>query len=249
MVIFDCNGVLVDSEPVASTVLAQAFTRAGFPLTAEIVARRFHGRRPADIFAVIEAGMGRKLPPNFATTVTLETLRRFRGELRAIPHVAHALTWLRGPKAVASSSPLDRIRWSLEATGLLRFFERRVFSASEVPNGKPAPDLFQFAAERMKVDPANCIVVGFGGGHFGGWRGRHDADRFRRRQPVAGSTCQGTRRRRRHHRHRRHADPKEHHHRPARLVDLCPPAAGQPVVAGGLGFGLALAFGFGLGVS
>jgi HAD superfamily hydrolase (TIGR01509 family) len=159
MVIFDCNGVLVDSEPIASAVLAEAFTRAGFPVSADLVARRYHGRRPADVFASIEAAMGRKLPSNFAASVTLETLRRFRANLRALPHVVHALTWVRGPKAVASSSPLDRIRAGLEVAGLLRFFEARVFSASDVPNGKPAADLFRFAAARMQVDPASCIVI------------------------------------------------------------------------------------------
>jgi HAD superfamily hydrolase (TIGR01509 family) len=159
MVIFDCNGVLVDSEPIVSAVLAESLTRAGFPANADGLARRYHGRRPADVFTSVEAATGKKLPPNFATGVAVETLRRFRTELRALPHVAHALTWVRGPKAVASSSPHDRLRAGLEAAGLLRFFEQRLFSASDVPNGKPAPDLFRFAAGRMQVDPASCIVI------------------------------------------------------------------------------------------
>jgi HAD superfamily hydrolase (TIGR01509 family) len=159
MVIFDCNGVLVDSEPIASAVLAQAFTRAGFPLSADFVARRFHGRRLADIFDAVATATGKKLPPAFGTAVTVETLRRFRTELRALPHVAHALTWIRGPKAVASSSPFDRMRVSLDVAGLLQFFGSRLFSASDVVRGKPAPDLFQFAAARMQVNPADCIVV------------------------------------------------------------------------------------------
>lgn len=159
MVIFDCNGVLVDGEPIASAVLAQALTRVGFPLSAETVARRFHGRRPADIFAAVEAAMGQKLPPGFASAVSGEILRRFRTELRTLPHAAHALTWIRGPKAVASSSPIDRVRTSLDAVGLLRFFGPRLFSASNVAKGKPAPDLFQLAAETMRVRPADCIVV------------------------------------------------------------------------------------------
>src|SRR5580693_8833403 len=159
MVIFDCNGVLIDSEPIASTVLAEALTRAGIRASADSVARRYHGRRPADVIADIESTTGRKLPANFAAGVTAETLRRFRTELRPLPHVTHALSWVRGPKAVASSSPLDRIRLGLDVAGLLRYFEPRVFSASDVPNGKPAPDLFRYAAARMQADPAACIVI------------------------------------------------------------------------------------------
>lgn len=159
MVIFDCNGVLIDSEPIASAVLADALTRAGIRASAETVARRYHGRRPADVLSEIQTTTGRKLPENFASGVTVETLRRFRAELRPLPHVAHALSWVRGPKAVASSSPYDRIRLGLEVAGLLRYFESRLFSASDVPNGKPALDLFRHAAARMKVDPAACIVI------------------------------------------------------------------------------------------
>jgi len=159
MVIFDCNGVLVDSEPIVSAVLAESLTRAGFPANSDGLARRYHGRRPADVFASVEAATGKKLPPNFATGVAVKTLRRFRTELRALPHVAHALTWVRGPKAVASSSPHDRLRAGLEAAGLLRFFEQRLFSASDVPNGKPAPDLFLFVAQRLGAAAKDCTVV------------------------------------------------------------------------------------------
>ena len=126
-------------------------------LTADAVARRFHGRRPADIFAAVERITKRRLPLDFAANVAAETLRRLGAELRAVPHAAHALTC--GPKAVASSSSSDRIRSSLDITDLLRFFEPRLFSASMVANGKPAPDLFLLAAARMGVAPADCIVV------------------------------------------------------------------------------------------
>ena len=159
MVIFDCNGVLVDSEPIAIAVLAAAFQRVGVPLPADVVAREFPGRRPADVFAAIERATGKKLPPDFQSMVAAETLRRLRAELRPVPHVAHALSWVRGPKAVASASSLDRIRLSLDVTGLLRFFEPRLFSASDVRAGKPAPDLFLHAAARSRVEPAKCIVV------------------------------------------------------------------------------------------
>jgi HAD superfamily hydrolase (TIGR01509 family) len=159
VVIFDCNGVLVDSEPIAAAVVAQEFDRAGFPLTQEIVLRYFTGRRAADMFAAVESVTGRKLPPDFADHVAASTLRRLRAELRATAHAAYALTWLSGPKCVASSSAIDRVRISLEITGLLRFFDQDLFSASDVPNGKPAPDLFLHVAAQMGHAPQDCIVV------------------------------------------------------------------------------------------
>jgi HAD superfamily hydrolase (TIGR01509 family) len=159
MVIFDCNGVLVDSEPLATAIVSDAFLRAGFNLTPDVVACYFTGRRPADMFAEVEIAAGRKLPANFAATVTGATLARFRAELRATRHMTQALSWLRGPKCVASSSTIDRIRASLECTDLLRFFDPHLFSASEVPHGKPAPDLLLHAAAKMNVQPRHCIVV------------------------------------------------------------------------------------------
>jgi HAD superfamily hydrolase (TIGR01509 family) len=157
--IFDCNGVLVDSETIVAQTAAGELTRAGFAVSPEIIARFFAGRRPIDMLADIEAATQRMLPPNFAATLAAATMRRLKAELRATAHVEHALTWLRGPKCVASSSPLDRVRTSLDSTGLLRFFDPYLFSASDVPNGKPAPDLFLHVADRMRVDPGECIVV------------------------------------------------------------------------------------------
>jgi HAD superfamily hydrolase (TIGR01509 family) len=158
VIIFDCNGVLVDSEPIAMAVAAEEFTRIGIPLSPELVMRYFFGRRPADMIATVETAAGRKLPVNFASTLSAAILWRLRQELRPMAHAARALTWLRGPKCVASSSTPDRIKVSLETTELARFFAHQ-FSASEVPNGKPAPDLFVYAASRMGVAARDCIVV------------------------------------------------------------------------------------------
>lgn len=159
MVIFDCNGVLVDSEPLATAIVSEEFMRVGFPLTPDVVARYFTGRRVSDMFAEVEIAAGRKLPIGFAATVAGATLRRFRTELRATKHMAQALSWLRGPKCVASSSSIERIRLSLETTDLIRFFEPHLFSAGEVRHGKPAPDLFLHAADKLGVRPGDCIVV------------------------------------------------------------------------------------------
>jgi len=159
LVIFDCNGVLVDSEPIASAVLAEALTRAGIAVSADVVARRFHGRRPVDIFAAVEAATGKKLPPAFASVVAVETLRRFRTQLRALPHVVHALTWIRGPRP---SPPLRRLIASKPVSrspALRQFFRTATVLASNVARGKPAPDVFEFAAARAQINPADCIVV------------------------------------------------------------------------------------------
>ena len=111
------------------------------------------------MFAAIESATGRSLPPNFASTLASATLARFRAELKPMPHIAYALTWLRGPKCVASSSTIDRIKVSLETTNLDRFFGGNLFSASDVPHGKPAPDLLLHAAGHMNVRPADCVVI------------------------------------------------------------------------------------------
>lgn len=159
MLIFDCNGVLVDSEAIAATVASQELTRAGFKVSPEIVSRFFAGRRPADMVGDIEAATQRKLPADFSEALAAATMRRLRADLRATPHMEYALTWLRGPKCVASSSPHNRVRMSLESTSLFRFFDPHVFSASDVAKGKPSPDLFLLAAKKMGVKPADCIVV------------------------------------------------------------------------------------------
>ena len=159
MVIFDCNGVLVDGEMIAAQVAAAEFTRAGFPMTPQVVAHFFTGRRAIDMFEDVESATQRKLPADFATILAAATLRRFREGLRATPHIAYALTWLREPKCVASSSTRDRIRVMLETTGLIRYFEPNLFSGGDVRRGKPAPDLFLYAAAKMGGEAQQCVVV------------------------------------------------------------------------------------------
>jgi HAD superfamily hydrolase (TIGR01509 family) len=159
LVIFDCNGVLVDGEPISAAVAAEELTRVGFAMTPQLFARFFTGRRAIDMIADIEAATGRKLPDDFLGHLTATTLKRLTEELRPTPHAVHALTWLRGPKCVASSGPLERIRLSLEIAGLARFFENSLFSATEVRRGKPEPDLFLHAACEMGIAPHDCVVV------------------------------------------------------------------------------------------
>jgi HAD superfamily hydrolase (TIGR01509 family) len=159
MIIFDCDGVLVDSEPIAAAVAAEEFTRAGFPYTSDLVIRQFTGMSDAAMIAAVEAAARRRLPSDFAATLLCATEQRLRAELRPLPHAAEVLARLDRRRCVASSSSLERVRLSLEVTGLLSFLAPHLFSASEVARGKPAPDLFLYAAAKMRVAPGACVVV------------------------------------------------------------------------------------------
>lgn len=159
--VFDCDGVLVDSEAIAVRVEEVRLAEAGFALTAAEIAERFVGLSYASMAAELEAQFGRSLPDGLMAAVQQETLDRFPEELQAIPGIGELLAQNSLPRCVASSSNLDRIRLSLELTELTPMFDNDlIFSAQMVENGKPAPDLFLFAADRMGADPATCLVIG-----------------------------------------------------------------------------------------
>jgi beta-phosphoglucomutase-like phosphatase (HAD superfamily) len=186
VIIFDCNGVLVDSEQIATSVAAEEFTRIGIPLTPPLVSQFFFGRRPDDMFAMVEAASGRKLPASFASGVAAVTLRRLRAELRSMPHAAYALTWLRGPKCVASSSSPDRIRASLEATGLGPIFRAHLFRKHR-GGRQTRPRSFSTCSRTNGGDTARLYRGrGFTGrGDRRNSRG-HDRNRVRRGEPCRG---------------------------------------------------------------
>ena len=158
LLIFDCDGVLVDSEPLACRVDAEVLTAAGFPFTADEIRDRFVGTSLADMVARIEAEQGRALPEDLGERLTRTLLARFETELKPVPRVREAILALPHRRCVASSSTPDRIALSLRVTGLADLFER-VFSAVEVKRGKPAPDLFLHAAAGLGVAPAECLVI------------------------------------------------------------------------------------------
>lgn len=159
LVIFDCDGVLVDSEPIALRMLVEMLAEAGVPLDAAAVSDRFLGRSLASTRALLTEEFGLTLTDAALEDMRLKLYAAFGAELAPIPGVAETLPRLAMPFCVASSSQTERIRLSLDLTGLLPAFEGAIFSASEVANGKPAPDLFLHAAARMGVDPAACLVV------------------------------------------------------------------------------------------
>lgn len=159
LLIFDCDGVLVDSEPIASRVLAEALSEIGFPLGPQQAIERYTGISLAAVLAAVEAEWQRPLPADFSATLAERDRAAFRAELQAMPGVARVLAGLPHARCVASSGSLDKIRHNLALTGLLDFFAPHVFSAEMVTHGKPAPDLFLLAAARMHSPPARCVVI------------------------------------------------------------------------------------------
>jgi HAD superfamily hydrolase (TIGR01509 family) len=159
LVIFDCDGVLVDTERLAVRIDVQVLAQLGWVLTEAECIERFVGRSDVSIKADIEAQLGRALADNW--TEEFEHLYRaaFAAELAPVPGVVEALDRITLPMCVASSGSHDKMRFTLGLTGLYERFAGRIFSAYEVARGKPAPDLFLYAASRMGVDPSACAVI------------------------------------------------------------------------------------------
>ncbi len=158
--IFDFDGVIADSEVLAGTILAKFVNDLGLATTLHEALNRYGGKRWSDILAAVEDGFGQKLPEGFSERLKEATLSSFRQDLRAIEGVADFLKQFRElPHCVASSSSLDRLILCLDILGLTKEFGDFVFSAEMVARGKPFPDVFLLAAERMKVNPLDCIVI------------------------------------------------------------------------------------------
>lgn len=159
LVIFDCDGVLIDSEIISARMLVDELSRLGVRIDLGYVARHFLGRSYPVVMAQIRAEFGLDLPPDFEDAYRARLLDAFRRELKVMPGVARVLARMGLPWCVATSSSPRRAEMSLQLAGLWPLVEGRLFTASEVARGKPAPDLFLHAAARMGADPARCLVV------------------------------------------------------------------------------------------
>ncbi|MET0748733.1 MAG: HAD family hydrolase [Rhizobium sp.] len=159
LVIFDCDGVLVDSEPLSIAVLVQAMRDTGIEIDEEGAYQRFLGKSLATLIDTLETEFNVFADQAFLDRIREDLYARFRIELQPIPGISEVLDTLDMPRCVASSSQLERIKLSLGLTGLLDRLEPNIFSASMVKRGKPAPDLFLYAAKQMGVEPRKCIVV------------------------------------------------------------------------------------------
>jgi HAD superfamily hydrolase (TIGR01509 family) len=159
LIIFDCDGVLVDSEPISVRVDVEMLAEVGLSISEAEVIERFVGRSPEVIVAETEAQLGSRVPEGWFERGEMRLREAFKTRLRPIPGIHEALKALAMPVCVASSSRPAELRLKLTLTGLYERFSGHIFSASEVANGKPAPDLFLYAAERMGTDPPDCVVV------------------------------------------------------------------------------------------
>lgn len=160
LIIFDMDGTLVDSEPIANRVFYEKLSALGLDSRFDeaTVAHDLTGLSLPSCFRLVQERYGLSLPENFEDMLQAETFRRFQTDLKAIEGAAEMLQQVRQPKCIASSSELDKITLSLRLCGLLEHFPHR-FSAQQVARGKPEPDLFLFAAGRMGARPEACAVV------------------------------------------------------------------------------------------
>jgi HAD superfamily hydrolase (TIGR01509 family) len=163
LLIFGCDGVLVDSEPTSNRVLAKAITEAGVPMHAQEVAETFEGMQLADIQLEVSKRLGKRLSPGWLAAFEAERVAAFEQELEPIPGITEVLakaTSIGTPMCVASQARREKTELTLRLTGLSRFFRSTsLFSSAMVERGKPDPALFLFAAAAMGFEPADCIVI------------------------------------------------------------------------------------------
>ncbi|MBN8534854.1 MAG: HAD family phosphatase [Rhizobiales bacterium] len=158
-IIYDCDGTLIDSEHIAGSVCAEALTKVGWPISMREFNARFNGVPVKETWNILRAELPFDLPPGFNEAINAEIYRRFETELSVVPGVMEAIHAIEGPRAVASSTGLVTLKRNLDSTGLSAFFGQHIYSASQVARGKPAPDVFLFAASQLGLDPAHALVI------------------------------------------------------------------------------------------
>lgn len=159
LVIFDCDGVLVDSEVISNEVLAEVVTELGWPQTLDDALRRFKGLAMPDIWQIVAAELGTLIPEAVDRDFRRRQLHALRTRVQPVPGIRELLADLPVPFCVASNGPPEKMEATLGSTGLLPWFEGRLFSRMEVSRPKPFPDLFLHAARCMNAPPTRTLVV------------------------------------------------------------------------------------------
>jgi HAD superfamily hydrolase (TIGR01509 family) len=159
-VIWDCDGVLIDSETLACQAAVDMLAACGCTIPLGDYLARFMGKSDTQMFAELRAETGKDFAARFdAEGLRLRQEKLFRDQLKAIPGIKGVLDGLSLPRAVASGSPKARLDLTLGLSGLTGYFGEHIYSAEMVAKGKPAPDVFLLAAEKLGVDPAQCLAV------------------------------------------------------------------------------------------
>lgn len=158
-IIFDCDGVLVDSERIGVHIDRAVLAEVGLNFTVEEVVSTFMGKSDKHFVDTVEAMIGRPVPDGWLQEISKRYQTAFETELTAVPGIVEALDSLQLPHCVASSGTHEKMRFTLGKTGLLNRFENKLFSATQVERGKPEPDLFLYAANQMGWEPSRCLVV------------------------------------------------------------------------------------------
>lgn len=159
LIIFDCDGVLVDSEVISTETLQETLVRYGLDVDIGYVRKTYLGRSISVVQEDYRRHLGRALAGTFEADFLQHLFAAYRNRLSAMAGVEPLLEAVTVRHCMATSSSMERARLSLEITGLLRFFEGRIFCASMVARGKPAPDLFLHAAHSLNADPSRCLVL------------------------------------------------------------------------------------------
>lgn len=159
LVIFDCDGVLIDSESISARMLVAELARLGLTIDLPYVERHFLGRSYPVVMETIRREFGLDLPPDFEAQYREALLAAFQSELKIVPHVHDVLTRIGVPFCVATSSSPRRVEMSMKLVGLTDLVGNRVFTSTLVARGKPAPDLFLYAAEKMGARPDRTLVI------------------------------------------------------------------------------------------
>lgn len=159
LIIFDCDGVLIDSETISATMLIETLRDHGVAVDAAYVAEHFLGRSYPTVMKQIRSAFGITLSDDFEDEYRARLMAAFETGLKIMPGVRDVIDAINRPFCVATSSSPRRVTRSLELVGLDQVFAGRVFTASEVANGKPAPDLFLHVASRMGYAPRQCLVI------------------------------------------------------------------------------------------
>lgn len=159
LIIFDCDGILVDSEPISTRIFTNMLNEIKISITPQQTEHLFKGKSMVDCCRIVEQKFDKTITSQFLKNFRERTFSAFKEELKPIPGIRKVLKSLDFPRCVASSGPLNKIELNLQITNLRSYFKNNIFSATDLGKGKPAPDIFLYAAKKMQTRPENCVVI------------------------------------------------------------------------------------------